>query len=184
MIELMEKTTEQHSRNACISDTTEDHQADLGAAKQSLRSCTLVRCGRVREFAFHLVLERLATGQSLIGLTPSIVAKAYEQQAALQPAAGETGESRETGEKGKTELLFSNKYLNLRDIIAAARENDISLCPIVSDRVAYSSIESYLSVTGKQHPKKAAKIKLFSAYETSSQVSADCCQAEFMCCRR
>jgi hypothetical protein len=43
MIELMEKTTEQHSKNACISDTTGDHQADaadLGAAKQSLRRCT------------------------------------------------------------------------------------------------------------------------------------------------
>ena len=164
MIELMEKTTELHSRNACISDAshatvaTED-AADLvaaKAAKQCLRSCTLTRCERVREFAFHLVRERLDTGQPLNGLTASLVAKAFEQheQAALQPAAGETGESRE-----KTELLFSNKYLNLRDIVAAAKEKDISLCPIASERVAYASIEEYLSANGKHHPKTAAKVK-------------------------
>ncbi len=77
--------------------------------EQLSRVCAgVLTCGMVREFALHLVRERLATGQSLIGLTPSLVAKAYEQHEALQPAAGETGEtgkSRETGEKEKTELL-------------------------------------------------------------------------------
>ena len=47
----------------------------------------------------------------------------------------------------------------MQDIIAAARENNILLCPSGSDRVAYTSIEVFLSVTGKQQPKKAAKVR-------------------------
>jgi hypothetical protein len=49
--------------------------------------------------------------------------------------------------------------LNLQDIIDAASSNNVSLCPICSDRVAYYSIKVFLSIADKENPRKAAKVK-------------------------
>jgi hypothetical protein len=59
-------------------------------------------------------------------------------------------------ESPKTAETLFNEYLDLKSIIAAARNDDDSLCRIGSGRVYYNSIAAYLDA--HRNTKTAAKV--------------------------
>ncbi len=86
-----------------------------------MRQDTIRRCDEVREFALAYIKEHPGAPISW-----TIVAQQYQFA---------KGVDRKT-----TELLFKNNYLDLGNIIAAARDDSVSLCPPGAARVAFKSI--------------------------------------------
>jgi hypothetical protein len=130
-----------HSHKAAV--TVESTlQSSLSSAVQStnLRPDTVRRCDEVRDFALAYIKEHPDAP-----ISATIVAHQYQAK---------TGVDRKT-----TELLFRNNYLDLRNIIAAARDDRVSLCPPGAARVAFNSIQAFLEAKNKQNPRTAAKVK-------------------------
>ena len=104
---VAESAAASHSHKAAVTV-----ESSLSSAVQStnLRQDTIRRCDEIRDFALAYIKEHPGAPVS----TP-ILAQQYQVA---------TGVDRKT-----TELLFKNNYLDLGNIIAAARDDSVSLCP-------------------------------------------------------